>query len=199
MTKSPLKLVPPATVKRTVAAPGRKANAEYRRREHLTVAEIGKLMKAASGNRYGHRDATMIWSPTATACEPPSWSTCAGIRSISPGHPARSPHQERHAGTHPIVGDEMRALRRLQREQDPQSPFVFTSERGSAIHHGGLCPAWSSALARRPSSAFRLTRTCCATPAASRSPRRATTRGRYPKLPGPQKYPAHSTLHGHAV
>ena len=32
--------------------------------------------------------------------------------------------------THPIVGDEMRALRKLQREQDPTSPFVFTSERG---------------------------------------------------------------------
>ena len=33
--------------------------------------------------------------------------------------------------THPIMGDEMRALRRLQREQDPKSPFVFTSERGA--------------------------------------------------------------------
>ena len=33
--------------------------------------------------------------------------------------------------THPIVGDEPRALRRLQREQVPKSPFVFTSERGS--------------------------------------------------------------------
>ena len=28
--------------------------------------------------------------------------------------------------THPIIGDELRALRRLQREQDPKSPFVFT-------------------------------------------------------------------------
>jgi len=33
--------------------------------------------------------------------------------------------------THPIVGDELRALRRLQREQEPKSPFVFTSERGA--------------------------------------------------------------------
>ena len=30
--------------------------------------------------------------------------------------------------THPILGDELRALRRLQREQ-PKSPFVFISER----------------------------------------------------------------------
>jgi type 1 fimbriae regulatory protein FimB/type 1 fimbriae regulatory protein FimE len=34
--------------------------------------------------------------------------------------------------THPILGDELRALRRLQRVQVPKSPFVFTSERGSA-------------------------------------------------------------------
>jgi integrase len=32
--------------------------------------------------------------------------------------------------THPLVGDELRALRRLQRES-PASPFVFVSERGA--------------------------------------------------------------------
>jgi type 1 fimbriae regulatory protein FimB/type 1 fimbriae regulatory protein FimE len=29
---------------------------------------------------------------------------------------------------HPILGDELRALRSLQREQEPKSTFVFTSE-----------------------------------------------------------------------
>jgi site-specific recombinase XerD len=29
------------------------------------------------------------------------------------------------------LGDELRALRPLQREQEPKSPFVFTSERGA--------------------------------------------------------------------
>ena len=43
--------------------------------------------------------------------------------------------------THPIVGDEMRALRRLQREQDPKSPFVFTSERGAPFTTAGFSPA----------------------------------------------------------
>ena len=38
------------------------------------------------------------------------------VRRVKAGTPA----------THPIIGDEMRALRRLQREQDPRSPFVFT-------------------------------------------------------------------------
>jgi site-specific recombinase XerD len=32
----------------------------------------------------------------------------------------------------------MRALRKLQREQDPNSPFVFTSERGSPLTTAGF-------------------------------------------------------------
>ena len=40
--------------------PRRKANAKYRTREHLTDAEIERLMAAARNNRWGHRDATMI-------------------------------------------------------------------------------------------------------------------------------------------
>src|SRR6185503_8813085 len=40
--------------------------------------------------------------------------------------------------THPIRGDKMRALRKLQSEQDPKSPFVLTSERGSPFSTGGF-------------------------------------------------------------
>jgi integrase len=40
--------------------------------------------------------------------------------------------------THPIMGDELRALRRLQREQEPKSPFVFTSERSSPFTTAGF-------------------------------------------------------------
>ena len=40
--------------------------------------------------------------------------------------------------THPIRGDELRALRRLQREQDPKSPFVFTCERGAPFTTAGF-------------------------------------------------------------
>ena len=38
----------------------------------------------------------------------------------------------------PVVDDEIRALRKLQREQDPKSPFVFTSERGSPFTTAGF-------------------------------------------------------------
>ena len=40
--------------------------------------------------------------------------------------------------THPIPGDELRALRRLQRDQEPKSAFVFTSERGAPFSTAGF-------------------------------------------------------------
>jgi hypothetical protein len=60
-------------------------------------------------------------------------STCVGIKSISPTPCCTyaGPKQGTQA-THPIIGDEMRALRKLQQEQDPKSPFVFTT--GIAVH-----------------------------------------------------------------
>jgi integrase len=50
------------------------------------------------------------------------------VRRVKRGTPA----------THPILGDELRALRRLQREQEPKSPFVFTSERGAPFTTAGF-------------------------------------------------------------
>jgi integrase len=37
-----------------------------------------------------------------------------------------------------VSGRELRALRRLKREQEPASPFVFTSERGSPFTTAGF-------------------------------------------------------------
>jgi integrase len=39
---------------------------------------------------------------------------------------------------HPLSGRELRALRRLKREQEPDSPFVFTSERGAPFSPAGF-------------------------------------------------------------
>ena len=80
MAKSRLRLIAPATEKRTVM-PTRQPNTAYRTREHLTEREVTKLMKAAKANRWGQRDATMIL--VASASGSASWSTCAGIRSTS--------------------------------------------------------------------------------------------------------------------
>jgi integrase len=139
MTRKPhLRVVPPTTENRTVP-PRRRPNSALRTREYLTVVEVDRLMQAARGNRYGHRDATMIllgfrhglraaeiidlrWDQVDFAA-----GTMA-VRRAKNGSPA----------THPIRGDELRALRRLQREQDPQSPFVFTSERGAPFATAGF-------------------------------------------------------------
>src|SRR3954467_5137148 len=119
--------------------PIRLPNAELRTREYLTEAEVGRLTKAATGNRYGHRDATMVlvayrhglrsaelvdlrWDQIEFA------SATLHVRRVKRGSPS----------THPIRGEELRALRRLQREQEPKSPFVFTSERGAPFTTAGF-------------------------------------------------------------
>ena len=139
MGKSHLKLVRPATVNRTVATPRRKPNAELRTREYLTDAEVAKLTEAAKANRWGHRDATMVLVAfrhglRASELTDLRWdqidfdTATLAVRRVKQGSPS----------THPILGDELRALRKLQREQEPKSPFVFTSERGSPFTTAGF-------------------------------------------------------------
>jgi integrase len=138
MAKSHLKLVAPTTKNRTVT-PLRLPNAELRTREYLTDAEVGRLQKAAGNNRWGHRDGTMILVAYRHGLRVSElvdlrWDQIdftAGtlaVRRAKQGTPA----------THPIRGDELRALRRLAREQDPKSPFAFTSERGAPFTTAGF-------------------------------------------------------------
>ncbi len=138
MAKTRLKLVTPATIKRTVI-PRRRPNADLRTREHLTEGEVERLMKAAAKNRWGHRDATMIlvaYRHGLRALE------LADLRWDQVDFRTASLHVRRAKqgtpSTHPIVGDELRALRRLRREQDPKSSFVFTSERGAPFSTAGF-------------------------------------------------------------
>ena len=138
MVKSHLKLVTPTTVKRTVT-PRRLPNASLRTREHLTEAEVERLIKAAGKNRWGHRDASMVLVAyrhglRASELVDLRWdqvdfrTATLHVRRVKQGTPS----------THPILGDELRALRRLQREQEPKSPFVFTSERGAPFAAAGF-------------------------------------------------------------
>jgi type 1 fimbriae regulatory protein FimB/type 1 fimbriae regulatory protein FimE len=138
MSKSHLRLVRPATVNRTVT-PKRPPNGTLRTREYLTEAEVERLMNAAKGNRWGHRDATTILVAyrhglRASELVDLRWeqldfrTATLHVRRVKQGTPS----------THPILGDELRALRRLQREQEPRSPFVFTSERGAPFSTAGF-------------------------------------------------------------
>jgi integrase len=127
--KPNLRLVKPTTQKRAVAV-RRRPNSDFRSREHLTETEVEKLIEAAKNNRYGHRDATMILTAyrhglrASEVCDL-RWeqvdfnSATMHVSRVKNGKPS----------THPVRGDEMRALRKLQREA-PKSPFLFVSERG---------------------------------------------------------------------
>jgi integrase len=100
---------------------------------------MDQLLQAARRNRWGHRDSTMIlvaWRHGLRVSELVDlrWdqidfaTATLHVRRAKRGTPS----------THPILGDELRALRRLQREQEPKSPFVFTSERGGPFTTAGF-------------------------------------------------------------
>jgi type 1 fimbriae regulatory protein FimB/type 1 fimbriae regulatory protein FimE len=110
--------------------PTKPKNDDVRSREYLTPPEVEKLAKAASKlGRNGHRDSTLILCMfrhgfrVAEACalrrdQVHLDSATMHVKRKKRGKPA----------THPMVGAEVRALRRLFREE-PDSAYVFTSER----------------------------------------------------------------------
>ena len=131
-----LRLVTPTTVNRTVT-PRRRPNAELRTREHLTQAEVERLIEAAKANRHGQRDATMLLVAFRHGLR--ASEVCHlrwGAGRLQNRCPARPQIKNGTPSTHPLRGDEMRALRRLQREA--ASPFVFVSERGAPFSTAGF-------------------------------------------------------------
>ena len=127
----------PTTVKGTVGR-GRLPNAYYRTREYLTQKEVERLMKAASRNRHGHRDATMIllaFRHGLRASELCSlrWEQVDLVHARL--HVSRAKNGI--PSVHPLTGVELRALRRLQREQE-RGRYVFWSERGAPMSAVGF-------------------------------------------------------------
>ena len=136
VTKASLRLVAPAIENRTVGPPRR--GKDPRTRKHLTETEIGQLIAAAKGNRAGLRDATMIivafrHGLRAAELVDLRWDqvdfdkATLHVRRVKNGTPS----------THPLRGDELRALRRLHRES-LASPFMFVSERGAPFTTAGF-------------------------------------------------------------
>jgi integrase len=91
--------------------PRRKPNAEYRSREHLTEREVERLIEAMKGNRWGHRDATMVLIAfrhglRASELVDLRWDQVdlenanLHVRRVKQGSPA----------THPLTGKELRRL-----------------------------------------------------------------------------------------
>jgi site-specific recombinase XerD len=103
-------------------------------RKYLTEAEVDRLMSAAGRNRHGHRDRTMILLAyrhgfRAGELVDLQWhqvelgSARLHVRRLKNGTPS----------VHPLRGDEVRALRRLRREQESKGTFVFVSERDAPM------------------------------------------------------------------
>ena len=133
-------------------------------------------MNAARKNRRGHRDATMVLVAYRHGFRPVElvdlrWdqvdfaSGTLHVRRVKRGTPS----------THPILGDELRAVRLLQHEQQPKSPFVFTWERGAPFSTAGFARMIERAGVEARLG-FKAHRRCFATPAAPRSPARGTIR-----------------------
>jgi integrase len=109
-----------------------------RPREYLTEQEIERLMKAVSGNRWGHRDGTAILIAYRHGLRA---SELVALRWDDIDLTTGRLHVRRAKGgltsVHPIGAKESRALRRLQRETQTPSPYVFVSERGAPLSVAG--------------------------------------------------------------
>jgi type 1 fimbriae regulatory protein FimB/type 1 fimbriae regulatory protein FimE len=103
----------------------------------VSTDEINDLALLQGSNRYGHRDATMVLLAfrhglRAAELVDLRWdqvdldNATLHVRRLKNGTPA----------SHPLTGQELRALRRLQRET--KSPFVFISERGAPLTKRGF-------------------------------------------------------------
>jgi integrase len=89
MANPRLKIVAPTIVNRTVT-PTRRPNIELRTREHLTQGEVERLIEAAKGNRWGHRDAAMILVAFRHGLRASELCDCGGTRSTSSRRPCTS-------------------------------------------------------------------------------------------------------------
>ncbi len=116
--------------KKKVGPPIKRTNLECRSREYLTVAEVKALIDAAKNlGRYGFRDSLLILITYRHALRV---SEVTDLRWDQVDLDQARLHVNRlkngEPSVHYLEGDELRALRKLRRDQMP-SPFVFSSER----------------------------------------------------------------------
>jgi len=117
----------------------RQRNSERRPREYLTPAEVETLIAAAKNRgRYGHRDATMILVAyrhglrvgelvALTWDQVDFGQKLLHVARLKRGVPS----------VHPLGGEELRALRRVRREQ-PEGRHVFQTERDAPMTPAGF-------------------------------------------------------------
>jgi integrase len=111
--------------------PRRLSNATLRSREHLTPDEVERLVTTAGRRgRYGHRDSTLLMLAYRHGLRVGELVALRWEQVDLTGGLLHFTRLKRGLpSTHPLRGPEIRALRRLQREQCSASPYVFATER----------------------------------------------------------------------
>ena len=140
---------------------------EKKDRAYLTEAQVERLMaEARKSGRYGHRDATMILVAYRHGLRVQELVDLQWMDvDLDAGRVQVRRVKQSDDSVQPLTGIEIRALRRVQREQEVQSRYVFTTERGGPMTTNGFFKV----LARRAASIGMLTciRICCGTAVAS--------------------------------
>ena len=131
-----------STEMRPVAASGRKPNAAYRVREHLTEDEMARLLAALRRNRHGHRDwliGLLIYRHGLRVSE------ACDLRWDDVDLTKRTIIVRRLKGsndsTHYLERDELAGLKALQRSYAAKSvkpAYVFVNERGLPFGRMGI-------------------------------------------------------------
>lgn len=125
MSKSALKTVG------TNAAP----TTEMPTREYLTEAEVEELIKAADN----HRDATMMLMAYRHGLRVSELVNLQWRQiKLNEGRINVARLKGSEDGVHPLSGREVRALRRLQRDQPVGARFVFITSRGTPMTREGF-------------------------------------------------------------
>jgi len=121
---------------------GRKANEAYRVREHLTEAEMAKLLAALKRNRHGHRDwliGLLIYRHGLRVSE------ACDLRWDDLDLAKRTVIVRRLKGSvdssHYLDRDELKGLKLLRKQQEAsgtRSAYVFVNERGEPFRRMGV-------------------------------------------------------------
>lgn len=125
--------------KKKVGPPVKRTNRESRSREYLTVAEVNSMIEAAKTlGRHGFRDALLILMTYRHALrvgEVTELTWDQADLSLAKLHINRLKNGE--PSVHYLEGDEVRALRKLQRSY-PESAFIFQSERQGPLSQNSV-------------------------------------------------------------
>ena len=136
------------------------------KRQALTQDELDRLFAALKGNRHGHRDymvalVTFLHGLRVSELIDLRWDDIDWRK----GTIAIRRLKGSIDGTHYLERDEAIGLKRLQREQEPRRPHIFTSERGEAFSRFAINKMIATA-GRRRRSPGRYIRTVYGTPPA---------------------------------